>query len=177
MAVTHHPSPAIMFGWSVPKTGKMKRAQRRKKKREYQPLEQWEAENEEPERPTDTPAEQSAGEEEVAGEAVAAESTAPRSAWVEVDSLFPTYLTEAQIMNSFTATQPSRQTPQLRNTQKSALGNGLGGWNTAGSSGFGLGGGLGAGLGSGLGGARPAQLSGFAQVMGGGSGQGPIDMR
>lgn len=36
------------------------------------------------------------------------------------------------------------------------------------------------GLGSapGLGGqARPGQLSGFAQVMGGGTGQGPIDMR
>lgn len=78
-------------------------------------------------------------------------------------------------MNSLSGAQPqTRQGPQLRNTQKSALGNGLGGWNTAGS-GFGLGGGLGGGLGSGLGGSRPAQLSGFAQVMGGG--QGPIDMR
>ncbi|KAK1820121.1 transcriptional regulator [Friedmanniomyces endolithicus] len=90
-----------------------------------------------------------------------------------------------------------RPTPTVRNTQKSAVGNGLGGgigggWggsaavgggaaaaaaasgNGSGNGGgFGLGGALGAGLGGGLG-SRPAQLSGFAQVMGGG--QAPIDM-
>lgn len=76
-------------------------------------------------------------------------------------------------MNSY-ATQPARQTPRLQNTQKPALGNGLGGggWGVGAGSGFGAGGGLGGGLGQ-----RPSQLSGFAQVMGGGSGQGPIDMR
>ncbi|TKA79067.1 hypothetical protein B0A55_02512 [Friedmanniomyces simplex] len=89
-------------------------------------------------------------------------------------------------MNAFpavTATATQRQTPTLRNTQKSAVGNGLaggmgGGWGGAGAvggggggsgggsgGGFGLGGALGAGLGGALG-SRPAQLSGFAQVMG-----------
>ena len=80
--------------------------------------------------------------------------------------------------------QPTRPGPRLQNTAKSALGNGLGGGWNAGGGGFGGGGGgaggLGGGLGAGIGGAmagmgRPAQLSGFAQVMGGG--QGPIDMR
>ncbi|EMC93349.1 hypothetical protein BAUCODRAFT_26655 [Baudoinia panamericana UAMH 10762] len=76
-------------------------------------------------------------------------------------------------MNTYAPTQQqARQTPRLQNTSKPSLGNGLGG------SGWGGGGlGLGAGLGGGLGGAaRPPALSGFAQVMGGGSGQGPIDM-
>ncbi|KAK0815683.1 transcriptional regulator [Friedmanniomyces endolithicus] len=103
-------------------------------------------------------------------------------------------------MNAFpavAATAAQRPTPTLRNTQKSAVGNGLGGgigggWggsaavggaggaaaaasgNGSGNAGgFGLGGALGTGLGGGLG-SRPAQLSGFAQVMGGG--QAPIDM-
>lgn len=78
-------------------------------------------------------------------------------------------------MNNFGAQPAARTSSRLQNTQKSALGNGTG-W------GFGLpsqgaGGGFGAlGGAPGLGGpARP--LSGFAQVMGGGSGQGPIDMR
>ncbi|KAK5111643.1 hypothetical protein LTR62_004748 [Meristemomyces frigidus] len=93
----------------------------------------------------------------------------------------PLLLADAHAMNSFPATQPSRQTPQLRNTQKSALGNGLNGWSTAGNGFGGLGGGGLAGASSLSGGAlggpgRPAQLSGFAQVIGGGSGQGPIDM-
>ncbi|KAK3672040.1 transcriptional regulator [Recurvomyces mirabilis] len=165
-----------MFGWSRPKSGKMQRAQRRKKKkREYQPLELWEAVNDEDDgRPTDTPADGSVTDPEEQGQA---DLIAPnRVLQADTNPLLPAEPTEVSTMNSFSATQPSRQTPQLRNTPKSALGNGLGGWNTAGSSGFGLGGGLGGGLGSGLGGARPAQLSGFAQVMGGGSGQGPIDM-
>jgi CCR4-NOT transcription complex subunit 2 len=80
-------------------------------------------------------------------------------------------------MNTYPSQQPSRQAPRLQNVNKSGLGNGAG----AGWGGFGLpgsGGGFG-GLGSapGLGQGRPGQLSGFAQVMGGGSGQGPIDMR
>ena len=65
----------------------------------------------------------------------------------------------------------SRQTPRLQSTQKT----GIGGWGAAAgpiaaapmANPFG---GLGAP-------ARPGQLSGFAQVMGGGSGHGPIDMR
>ena len=80
-------------------------------------------------------------------------------------------------MNTFASQPTTRQTPRLQNTSKSGLGNGTGGWG-----GFGLpsSGGAFGGLGGapGLGGqARPGQLSGFAQVMGGGSGQGPIDMR
>jgi hypothetical protein len=81
-------------------------------------------------------------------------------------------------MSSY-ASQPqqSRPPPRLQNVNKSGLGNGAGtGWG-----GFGLpgSGGTFGGLGGapGLGQARPGQLSGFAQVMGGGSGQGPIDMR
>lgn len=81
-------------------------------------------------------------------------------------------------MGSYASQQPqSRPPPRLQNVNKSGLGNGAG----AGWGGFGLpgsGGGFG-GLGGapGLGQARPGQLSGFAQVMGGGGGQGPIDMR
>lgn len=76
-------------------------------------------------------------------------------------------------------TQPnSRQTPRLQNTQKSGLGTGNAGagWAfgapTSGNAFGGLVGGA-----PGLGQVRPQQLSGFAQVMGGGSGQAPIDMR
>ena len=69
----------------------------------------------------------------------------------------------------------TRQAPRLQNTQKSALGNGTGGWGSFGVPGGGFGG-LGGAPGFGAQG-RPGQLSGFAQVMGGGSGQGPIDMR
>ena len=79
-------------------------------------------------------------------------------------------------MNAFASQPASRQTPRLQNTNKTGLGNGGGGWG-----GFGIpsSGGTFGGLGGapGLGQARPGQLSGFAQVMGGGSGQGPIDMR
>lgn len=79
-------------------------------------------------------------------------------------------------MNAFASQPTSRQTPRLQNTNKTGLGNGGGGWG-----GFGMpsSGGAFGGLGGapGLGQARPGQLSGFAQVMGGGSGQGPIDMR
>ena len=79
--------------------------------------------------------------------------------------------------NAYPSQMPPRQPPRLQNTQKTALGNGTGGWG-----GFGMpsSGGAFAGLGGapGLGNApRPGQLSGFAQVMGGGNGQGPIDMR
>lgn len=73
--------------------------------------------------------------------------------------------------------QQSRAPPRLQNVNKSGLGNGAAaGWGSFGLPGSG--GGFG-GLGSapGLGQARPGQLSGFAQVIGGGSGQGPIDMR
>ena len=77
-------------------------------------------------------------------------------------------------MNTYPTQQPSRQPPRLQNVNKSGLGNGAGaGWGGFGLPGFG-----------GLGGAqglasqgRPGQLSGFAQVMGGGGGQAPIDMR
>ncbi|KAF2484904.1 hypothetical protein BDY17DRAFT_351756, partial [Neohortaea acidophila] len=98
-------------------------------------------------------------------------------------------------MNSYAASQAtSRPTPRLQNSQKPPLGNGTGGWG-----GFGLqaspaggggaattpgGGAAAAGAFAGLGGAapglgaqpRPGALSGFAQVMGGGNSQGPIDM-
>ena len=79
--------------------------------------------------------------------------------------------------NTYGSQSTSRQTPRLQITNKTGLGNGA----SAGWGGFGLpssGGGFG-GLGGapGLGQGRPGQLSGFAQVMGGGSGQGPIDMR
>ncbi|KAK5167064.1 transcriptional regulator [Saxophila tyrrhenica] len=77
-------------------------------------------------------------------------------------------------MNSYGG-QPARQTPRLQNTNKTGLGGTSSGWG-----GFGMpsaAGGFG-GLGGapGLGQPRAQQLSGFAQVMGGGSGQGPIDM-
>jgi hypothetical protein len=78
-------------------------------------------------------------------------------------------------MNSSYGAQPARQGPRLQNANKTGLGGTANQWG-----GFGMpsGGGFG-GLGGtpGLGQARPGQLSGFAQVMGGGSGQGPIDMR
>lgn len=84
-------------------------------------------------------------------------------------------------MNTYPSQQPSRQAPRLQNVNKSGLGNGAGaGWGGFGLPGSGGGfGGLGGapGLGQTTGLARPGQLSGFAQVMGGGSGQGPIDMR
>lgn len=85
-------------------------------------------------------------------------------------------------MNAYPSQAGARQTPRLQNTQKSAVGNG--GWGS-----FGMGaqqGGFGGAPGMGGGGqqqqqppqqARPSQLSGFAQVMGGGGQQGPIDMR
>ena len=95
--------------------------------------------------------------------------------------------------NSQQQQQPNtgaRQTPRLQNTQKP--GPGLGG-NSTGGWGFGLpnnsaggnapGGFAGAAAaGAALGGApglgpRPTQLSGFAQVMGGGGSQAPIVMR
>lgn len=83
-------------------------------------------------------------------------------------------------MNSSSYTQ--RQTPRLQNTSKAGFGNGLVGTGGAGWGG-GLGGGLGYGantsLGGGLGAAaqRSGQLSGFAQVMGGGGGGQGLDMR
>lgn len=80
-------------------------------------------------------------------------------------------------MNAYASQPNTRPAPRLQNTQKSALGNGTGGWGSFGMppSGGGFGG-LGGAPGFG-GQGRPGQLSGFAQVMGGGSGQGPIDMR
>ena len=81
-------------------------------------------------------------------------------------------------MNPFpTSQQPnSRQTPsRLQNANK----NGAGGWPASAYAFGGLGGaptGFGS-VGTGPGQSRPGQLSGFAQVMGGGSQQGPIDMR
>jgi hypothetical protein len=93
------------------------------------------------------------------------------------------YLDPNTIMNSSAYTQRQGQ-PRLQNASKSGLGNGLvgaggGGWGAGlGGAGGGLGyGGVG-GLGGGLGATQrlaPA-LSGFAQVMGGGSNQG-LDMR
>ncbi|KAK4893597.1 transcriptional regulator [Elasticomyces elasticus] len=109
---------------------------------------------------------------------------------------------EAQMNGATTAGggAMSRQPPTLRNTSKSVVGNGLtttsanglgagaGGWAASGvpgAGGFGLGGGLGQGLAGGasglLGRTAPAvqgpQLSGFAQVLGGGGGAGGgIDM-
>jgi CCR4-NOT transcription complex subunit 2 len=76
-------------------------------------------------------------------------------------------------MNSFGVQQNARQTPRLQNTQKTGLGNGNAGANWA----FGAPSSFGGLPGSAPGlTARPGQLSGFAQVMGGGGGQGPIDM-
>ncbi|SMQ50923.1 unnamed protein product [Zymoseptoria tritici ST99CH_1A5] len=80
-------------------------------------------------------------------------------------------------MNQY-GTQPnSRQTPRLQNTQKTGLGNGNAGagWAFGAPATGNTFGGL-AGGAPGLAQGRPQQLSGFAQVMGGGSGQGPIDM-
>ena len=80
-------------------------------------------------------------------------------------------------MNAYPAQQQSRPVARLQNVNKSGLGNGAG----AGWGGFGIpgsGGGFGAlGGAPGLSQGRPGQLSGFAQVMGGGGAQGPIDMR
>lgn len=80
----------------------------------------------------------------------------------------------------------ARQTPRLQNTQKPGLGNGTG-WgfglpnNSPGGAapgGFAGAAAAGAALGGAPGlGPRPTQLSGFAQVMGGGGPQAPIDMR
>ncbi|EME43931.1 hypothetical protein DOTSEDRAFT_71664 [Dothistroma septosporum NZE10] len=77
--------------------------------------------------------------------------------------------------NTYGNPQNSRQAPRLQNTQKTGLGNGNAGagWAFGAPSGSAFGSLGGA---PGLGQARPGQLSGFAQVMGGGSGQGPIDM-
>ncbi|KAK4498948.1 hypothetical protein PRZ48_009459 [Zasmidium cellare] len=79
-------------------------------------------------------------------------------------------------MNAFSSQPNPRQAPRLQNTQKPALGNGAagGGWAFGAPSSAGGFGGLGGA--PGLGPSRPGQLSGFAQVMGGGGGQGPIDM-
>jgi CCR4-NOT transcription complex subunit 2 len=96
-------------------------------------------------------------------------------------------------MPSYASQQPqqpnsasARQTPRLQNTQKPGLGNGTG-WgfglpnNSAGGAvpgGFAGAAAAGAALGNAPGlGPRPTQLSGFAQVMGGGGAQAPIDMR
>lgn len=98
-------------------------------------------------------------------------------------------------MNAYAQQSNSRQASRLQNTQKTAVGNG--GWGNFGMIGAagGQGGGAGTvaspgpgpGAGAGFGGvgapglgaaqSRPQQLSGFAQVMGGGGQQGPIDMR
>ena len=75
-------------------------------------------------------------------------------------------------MNAYPSQPGARQTPRLQNTQKTAVGNG--GWGSFGMGGGGFGGGA-PGLAQQQ--ARPGQLSGFAQVMGGGGQQGPIDMR
>lgn len=75
-------------------------------------------------------------------------------------------------MNAYPSQPGARQTPRLQNTQKTAVGNG--GW---GSFGMGGAGGFGGAPGLAQQQARPGQLSGFAQVMGGGGQQGPIDMR
>ena len=99
-------------------------------------------------------------------------------------------------MNAYASQAGARQTPRLQNTQKTAVG--AGGWGNFGSMGGagvgngGAGGAGGFGRAPGLGDVqqqqqhqqqqqqqqpRPTQLSGFAQVMGGGGQQGPIDMR
>lgn len=79
-------------------------------------------------------------------------------------------------INTFGTQQGSRQTPRLQNTQKTGMaGNNAGGWAFGPPSSGGGFGGLGGA--PGLGQPRQGQLSGFAQVMGGGSGQAPIDMR
>ena len=83
-------------------------------------------------------------------------------------------------MNPYTSQQgTTRQTPRLQNMQSKGLGNGTGGWGGFGmpASGGATFGGLGGAPGLGGGQGRPGQLSGFAQVMGGGGQQGPIDMR
>lgn len=76
-------------------------------------------------------------------------------------------------MNGFGVQQGARQTPRLQNTQKTGLGNGNAGanWAFGAPSAFGSLSGSTPGLA-----VRPGQLSGFAQVMGGGGAQGPIDM-
>lgn len=81
-------------------------------------------------------------------------------------------------MNQYGTQPSSRQTPRLQNTQKTGLGNGNAGagWAFGAPASGNAFGGL-AGGAPGLPQGRPQQLSGFAQVMGGGSGQGPIDMR
>lgn len=84
------------------------------------------------------------------------------------------------------STYSSRPTQRLQNTSKAPLGSGSGwafglagtstnGNNAIGGPGNSLGGST--GFGSGMNSSRPAQLSGFAQVMGGGAGTGSIDMR
>lgn len=80
-------------------------------------------------------------------------------------------------MNQYGAQPGSRQTPRLQNTQKTGLGNGNAGagWAFGAPASGNAFGGL-AGGAPGLA-QRPQPLSGFAHVMGGGSGQGPIDMR
>lgn len=115
----------------------------------------------------------------------AATAATPRAQLASTDKEIVETGTQAQAhplrnmaMNQY-GTQPSlRQTPRLQNTQKTGLGNGNAGagWafgNPASGNAFG---GLSGGA-PGLVQGRPQQLSGFAQVMGGGSGQGPIDMR
>lgn len=80
-------------------------------------------------------------------------------------------------MNQYGAQPSSRQTPRLQNTQKTGLGNGNAGTNWAfgtpasGNAFGGLAGGA-----PGLTQGRP-QLTGFANAIGGGSGQAPIDLR
>ncbi len=71
--------------------------------------------------------------------------------------------------------QASRQAPRLQNANKTGLGGATNQWGAFGmptAAGFGALGGA-----PGLPQQRPQQLSGFAQVMGGGGAQGPIDMR
>lgn len=102
----------------------------------------------------------------------------------------PGYGTQQQQQQQQQPQQPgggaARQTPRLQNTQKPGLGNGTG-WgfglpnNSPGGAapgGFAGAAAAGAALGGAPGmGPRPTQLSGFAQVMGGGGSQAPIDMR
>jgi hypothetical protein len=80
-------------------------------------------------------------------------------------------------MNTFPS-QPQRQPSRLQNASKTGIGNGANAsWSNftlPSTSAFGATPGGAPGLG---GQARPGQLSGFAQVMGGGGGQAPIDMR
>jgi len=104
----------------------------------------------------------------------------------DIDIDLPTVVNDGSMNSSVYAQQQQRPGPRLPSAPKAGLGNGLvgaGGWG--GGAGLGYGGGSGgSGGGAALGGLgaagqRAGQLSGFAQVMGGGS-SGPgqsLDMR